>query len=156
MTTITVDLTEDSETLRAAVDAIGMELNRRAALDEARELADRANEIWGDATGREDGDEWVQPEGAHDAYRLGAIVAHGRREWESLRAGNNFEPGTDSTVWRELVPDGEPPAEWRQPQAHNPYMTGDRVTYQGAIFESLIDGNVHPPGVVPGAWGLIS
>jgi len=52
-------------------------------------------------------------------------------------------------LFEEIKPDF---SEWEQPQAHNPYMIGDKVTYQGEKYESTIDNNVHAPGVVPGAW----
>ena len=35
---------------------------------------------------------WVQPTGAHDAYRLGAVVAHGGRRWRSIVAANVWQP----------------------------------------------------------------
>ena len=43
-------------------------------------------------------------------------------------------------------PDAIP--EWRQPTgAHDAYNTGDRVLYQGKVYESTMDGNVWAPGV---------
>ena len=43
-------------------------------------------------------------------------------------------------------PDAIP--EWRQPTgAHDAYNTGDRVLYQGKVYESTMDGNVWEPGV---------
>lgn len=42
-------------------------------------------------------DDWIQPQGAHDAYRLGDRVLHGGREWESLHDANVWEPGTVGT-----------------------------------------------------------
>lgn len=107
------------------------------------------------ATGREQGAAWVQPTGYHDAYPLGWVVAHDGREWESLRAGNPDEPGVVSSSWREIVPEGAPPPEWEQPQAHNPYMTGDKVTFEGHVYESLIDDNAWSPAAYPAGWQLI-
>jgi len=37
--------------------------------------------------------EWVQPTGAHDAYALGAIVAHNGQLWISTVDANVWEPG---------------------------------------------------------------
>ena len=43
-------------------------------------------------------------------------------------------------------PDAIP--EWRQPTgAHDAYNTGDRVLYQGKVYESTMNGNVWEPGV---------
>lgn len=36
---------------------------------------------------------WVQPQGAHDAYALGAKVTHNGQTWESTIANNVWEPG---------------------------------------------------------------
>lgn len=43
-------------------------------------------------------------------------------------------------------PDAIP--EWVQPSgAHDAYKTGDRVLYQGKVYESTMDGNVWAPDV---------
>ena len=43
-------------------------------------------------------------------------------------------------------PDAIP--EWVQPAgAHDAYQKGDRVTYQGQVYESTMDGNVWAPDV---------
>ena len=48
---------------------------------------------------------------------------------------------------RVLIPDPEVIPEWVQPDSTNPYMAGDRVTYNGKVWESSIDNNVWSPGV---------
>jgi hypothetical protein len=46
--------------------------------------------------------------------------------------------------------------DWVQPAgAHDAYNTGDRVRFEGAIYESLIDGNVWSPADYPAGWKLI-
>lgn len=35
--------------------------------------------------------------------------------------------------------------EWVQPDSTNPYMAGDRVMYNGVMYESTIDNNVWAP-----------
>lgn len=42
--------------------------------------------------------------------------------------------------------------EWEQPDSTNPYNTGDRVTFEGHTYESLIDGNVWSPSAYPAGW----
>lgn len=42
--------------------------------------------------------------------------------------------------------------EWVQPDSTNPYMTGDKVVYNGVIYESLIDNNVWSPEAYPQGW----
>ena len=42
---------------------------------------------------------------------------------------------------------------WSQPTgAHDAYNQGDVVNYNGALYKSLIDGNVHSPESYPNAW----
>jgi len=44
-------------------------------------------------------------------------------------------------------------AEWIQPTGgHDAYNTGDKVTFEGKIYESLIDANVWSPTVYPEGW----
>lgn len=38
-------------------------------------------------------DEWRQPVGAHDAYKVGDRVTHNGQMWESTAAANVWEPG---------------------------------------------------------------
>ena len=40
-----------------------------------------------------------------------------------------------------LIPDEDVIPEWEQPDSTNPYMKGDKVTYKGVVYESLIDNN---------------
>ena len=45
------------------------------------------------ALGRADGEEYVPPTGAHDAYPLGWKVMHDGKTWVSLVDGNVWVPG---------------------------------------------------------------
>lgn len=42
--------------------------------------------------------------------------------------------------------------EWVQPDSTNPYMTGDKVMYNGVVYESTIDNNVWAPDAYPQGW----
>ena len=46
-----------------------------------------------------------------------------------------------------LIPDPTVVPEWEQPESTNPYAKGDKVTHNGKIWVSNIDGNVWEPGV---------
>lgn len=53
-------------------------------------------------------------------------------------------------------PDPEIP-EWVQPTgAHDAYMMGDKVRYNGDVYESLINGNVWAPDVAPTCWKVVN
>lgn len=46
---------------------------------------------------------------------------------------------------------------WSQPAgAHDAYMKGDIVNYQGTLYESLIDGNVWAPDIYPTGWKQVN
>lgn len=42
--------------------------------------------------------------------------------------------------------------DWEQPSADNAYMKGDKVEYNGKVYESLIDNNVWAPDAYPLGW----
>lgn len=44
------------------------------------------------------------------------------------------------------------PLPWEQPDSTNPYMIGDRVTYNGKVYESTVDNNVWAPDAYPQGW----
>lgn len=100
--------------------------------------------------------EWVQPTGAHDAYPNGWHVLRNDKEWVSLIPANVWEPGVSG--WREVVREGDDgtpaaPPEWVQPTgAHDAYNSGDRVTFEGMTYTSLINGNTWSPAAYPQGW----
>lgn len=44
-----------------------------------------------------------------------------------------------------LIPDENVIPEWVQPESTNPYMKGDKVTFEGTVYQSTIDNNVWAP-----------
>ena len=54
-----------------------------------------------------------------------------------------------------LIPVAGEIPDWEQPDSTNPYMKGDRVRYNGKVYESLIDNNVWSPDAYPAGWKLI-
>ena len=49
-------------------------------------------------------------------------------------------------------PTGETILDWEQPGSTNPYMTGDKVKYNGKTYESTIDNNIWSPVDYPAGW----
>ena len=97
------------------------------------------------ALGRADGEPYVPPTGAHDAYPLGWNVTHDGKTWVSLTAANVWVPGVSG--WREVVEEGGTPA-WVQPTgAHDAYKKGNQVSHNGDTWTSSVDANVWAPGV---------
>lgn len=54
-----------------------------------------------------------------------------------------------------LIPDNNTIPEWEQPDSTNAYMTGDKVLFNGQIYESLIDNNVWSPAAYPAGWKVV-
>ena len=145
--------------LRALYVDVSAELQRRDALAKATAEMEKAAVDVAKAAGvtrpAGEGEAWVQPTGAHDAYREGARVAHRGKTWVAVTDWNVLEPGVSG--WREATAEGVGPAEWVQPTgAHDAYGRGDRVLFDGAVFESLIDGNVWSPTGYPAGWRKIT
>lgn len=119
---------------------------------------------------------WAQPSGAHDAYNTGDVVNYNGTLYKSTIDGNVWAPDvypdgwqvyTEGTEPEEPGPDPEPDPEepeepttypeWVQPTGgHDAYSKGDRVTYQGKVYESTIDSNVWSPDTYPQGWKEIT
>lgn len=110
-------------------------------------------------------DDWPEFSGTwHD----GKIIREGGRLWRNvsgvpLTTPPSGFPGTSgqwthlfvevTTADPELPADDGTPPEWVQPTGtHDAYTTGDRVTFQGDTYESLVDGNVWSPDANPAGW----
>ena len=60
---------------------------------------------------------------------------------------SNWTPDVAPSLFaRVLIPDANIIPEWVQPDSTNPYMIGDKVTYNGKTWISDIDNNVWAPG----------
>ena len=140
--------------LRRLKRMIDGELSRRETLANAgRAMDDIARSVLA-AQGITDGDEWVQPTDATNAYPKDWTVTHDGKTWVSLTPANVWEPGVSG--WREVVEEGATP-EWVQPTgAHDAYQKGDTVTFEGAEYVSLIDGNTWSPTAYPQGWEQIN
>ena len=74
------------------------------------------------------------------------IQAHtSQAEWTPVAAPSLFAKVINETT------DGSIP-EFEQPDSTNPYMKGDRVIFNGKVYESLIDNNVYSPEAYPAGW----
>lgn len=125
------EVTERDEQAAAAAKVI----EDRAILDAITYLS---------TTAHAEGEAWVQPVVADDAYPKGALVTHNGKDWESLTPANVWTPGVSG--WREVVAEG--PAAWVQPLgAHDAYPLGAKVTHKGKTWTSTAAANIWEPGV---------
>jgi len=120
------------------------EQNRRLSLIYIPEQMAELNQEYLNASGISEGEPWVQPTGAHDAYPKDWIVSHGGKDWLSLVDANVWEPGVAN--W--AVGDGEEWPVWIQPTgAHDTYATGAKVSHLELHWVSSVDNNSWEPGV---------
>ena len=155
MATLPDFATYDDDTLEAARLAVLTEQDARRIKRETPAQADAIAAAYLTADARPTGTEWVQPVGAFDAYPTGWQVTHNGTVWESTTAANVWEPGVSS--WREVTAQGSAPAAWVQPTgAQDAYASGDRVTFEGQVYESVIDANVWSPTAYPAGWEAVA
>ena len=74
------------------------------------------------------------------------IQAHTSQEgWTPIDAPSLFAKVINETITGE-IPD------WEQPDSTNAYMKGNKVKFNGKIYESVIDNNVWSPTAYPSGW----
>ena len=98
------------------------------------------------------------------AYAVGEILSYGTNSvgdpqlYKVVQAHTSQEDWTPDSVPAlydafGLDDDGYP--VWSQPTgAHDAYNTGDIVSYNGTLYQSLIDGNTTVPGSDPRWWEI--
>ena len=92
--------------------------------------------------------------------KVGEQVNVGERYWydgklykvvQAHTVQDDWTPDVATSLFTEVTIDEWP--EWRQPTgAHDAYMTGDRVTFEGTHYVSLIDNNIYSPATYPQGW----
>jgi hypothetical protein len=84
------------------------------------------------------------------ALSVGDVVAHGGVLYEVVQAHTtqaDWEPQNVPALFKSHAPAGTVP-DWVQPLGgHDAYNLGDRVMYNGQMWESTINANVWAPGV---------
>ena len=69
---------------------------------------------------------------------------------------SEWTPDTASSLYVEIA---DPSNEWpdfKQPTgAHDAYAKGEKVTFEGKHYISLIDANVYSPTAYPAGWSLV-
>ena len=65
---------------------------------------------------------------------------------------DNWIPSELPALYLSMMPENVIP-EWVQPSgAHDAYNTGDKVIFEGKVYESVIDGNTWSPIDHPSSW----
>lgn len=94
------------------------------------------------------------------AYTVETRVQYGGKLYRCVQAHtsqNDWTPPVAASLWSGVTVDPETGYdEWKQPTgAHDAYKKGDRVLFNGSVYESLIDGNAYSPTTYPAGWKLI-
>ncbi|MBF9011278.1 hypothetical protein [Corynebacterium phoceense] len=114
-------------------------------------------------------DEFKLPTGSHNSYPKGAKFLYAGRIWEAQIDGYNWPPTapgidsryvldvTDRYVAQADVPEETPtvdtPKLFVQPTgAHDAYAKGARMSFEGKVYESLLDANAYGPSAYPAGW----
>lgn len=140
----------DAELERFAL-VVRDEQERRRALKAIPDQMDAMNAAYLAANGVVQGGPWSQPVAAFDAYPEGWEVEHAGKVWVSLTPANVWEPSVSG--WREVAGESTGPPEWVAPTgAHDAYRKGDKVTFQGVAYASVLDGNTWSPADYPAGW----
>lgn len=73
---------------------------------------------------------------------------------QSHTSQENWTPENAPSLYAKvLIPDPDIIPDWEQPDSTNPYMIGDKVRFEGHIYESTINNNVWAPNVY--GWKLV-
>lgn len=118
-----------------------------------------ANQVVDDAVAlsiKEFYDEW----GEGVVYKMNQYVMYKEILYKVLIEHNsqaNWTPDVTSSLYAKVLadPTGETILDWVQPDSTNAYMTGDKVKFEGYVYESLIDNNIWSPSAYPAAWKLV-
>ncbi len=94
-------------------------------------------------------------------YAAGTRVRHNGRLYECATAHTSAEewtPPAAASLWSPVKVNTETGLdEWTRPTGgHNAYKKGDRVLYEGSVYESTIDGNTWSPEEYPAGWVLVT
>lgn len=130
-----------------------IEQEKRYVLAHAEQQAQELNERYTQAIGRKDGDEWIAPTGAHDAYPPKSVVSVGGQFFRNDHSGvNPWKPGDVNASWTPIwevdgewsdvppVGDDGKPAAWMSGVA---YKVGNKVTHDGATWECVLAHTSH-------------
>lgn len=92
----------------------------------------------------------------NQSYSAGQKIRYGGVLYSVLQdhiSQTDWTPTAASSLFAKvLIPDPDVIPDWEQPDSTNPYSKGDRVRFEGKIYESLIDGNVWSPSAYPAGW----
>ena len=93
-------------------------------------------------------------------YPVGRYITHKDILYKVLTehtSQTGWTPDVSPSLFAKVLidPTGETIPEWVQPDSTNAYMTGNKVMYEGIIYESTIDNNIWSPKDYPAGWKVV-
>lgn len=99
------------------------------------------------------------------AYKVKEVFAYGENAvgdtqlYQVLQAHTSaaeWVPGEAPSLYKAIGVTEEGYSEWVQPLGtSDAYNTGDIVSYNGTLYESVVDGNVWSPEAYPAGWKAV-
>lgn len=98
---------------------------------------------------------------AEESVNVGDVRKYANRLYRAIQAHTtqaDWTPDSVPALWNVYTPpateDGEEIIpDFVQPTgSHDSYKKGDKVRFEGKVYESLIDGNAHSPAASPASW----
>ena len=102
------------------------------------------------------------------SYKAGKKVKHNGKVFEVVQPHTsqaNWIPSSTPALYKEFLSvkikdeagnESEVVAEFKKPTgAHDAYKQGDKVSFNGQIYQSKNDGNAHSPEAYPQGWELV-
>lgn len=105
------------------------------------------------------------PWAAGKAYAVGEFVTYGENSVgdpqlykvvQGHTSQENWTPDSTASLYSPVGLDASGYPVWAQPTgAHDAYNMGDVVSYNGVLYESLMDGNTYSPDAYPAGWKTV-
>lgn len=143
-----ITLTDDEA--RDLLARVYAEVQRRETIANAPAQVERISRAWADASGRQDGDPWTQPVGAHDVWATDAVCQWPVGTYWQATSATAHEPGTTGAPWVRVWPDG-PRWTTTPPSAAGPIpwaigqqiKAGDKRTHGGRVWTAKLAHTTH-------------
>ena len=94
------------------------------------------------------------------SYEVGRYLQYKGVLYKVLQPHTSQEtwtPDVTASLYAKVLidPTGETIPEWEQPDSTNAYMTGDKVRFEGVVYESTVDNNIWSPTAYPAGWKIV-
>jgi hypothetical protein len=97
---------------------------------------------------------------AGEMYNVGRYLQYRNTLYKVIQQHTSQEtwtPNVATSLYAKVLvdPSGETILDWVQPDSTNPYMIGDKVRFEGAVYECIVNNNIWNPVSYPAGWKLI-